>query len=116
MGSHSLGQAKQKAWAYRQSKKFNQNRVNPESKQEQPLDAWTSEGGSPGIPENENNKNKSEKENVHISASDEGNKKSEAESGSGRALSANNHDTDEENSWVVNSSPDSPAKRSAYGE
>jgi len=120
MGKTSLGQAKHKEPTDQQSSKFNQNLAKPESKQEQPLDTWTAEGGFPGNPQNENNKSKSEKEDVHISAPDEDNKKSEAESaGESRgsnALSTNNRDADEENSSVINSSPSSPAKRSAYGE
>jgi hypothetical protein len=120
MGKSSFGQAKRKETSDQQFSKFNQNPAKPESKQEQSLDNWTSEGGFPGNPQNKNNKNKSEKENVHISASDEGNKKSDiesvGESEGSNALSTNNQDADEESSSAVNSSPSSPAKRSAYEE
>lgn len=118
MGKISFEQAKRKEPTDQQSSKFNQNPAKPESKQEQPLDTWTAEGGFPGIPQNENNKSKSEKENIHLSATDEGNKKSESKSvGEGvgsNALSTDNRDAEEKNSSAVNYSPGSPAKRSAY--
>jgi len=120
MGKTSFEQAKRKEPTDQQSSKFNNNLTTPESKQEQPLDTWTAEGGFSGDPQNENNKSKNERENIRLSPIEEGNKKSETESigegGDSNALSTNNRDADEENSSAVNSSPSSPAKRSAYGE
>jgi len=58
MGNTNFGQTRKKGQSAERSSKFNRNSINPESKQEQPLNDWTAEGGFPGVPQNENNKNK----------------------------------------------------------